>query len=234
MQWGWFTVSPNWQGSGGWNLATPAGVALPQKYGVPTNTKVIVLMTDGTSEQDGAEMFYGAASSGQYAPDCSVAYKNQQMDKAQPLAPECITSSGGTNAPKAAAWANTGADSWYTSYGRVSNGRLISPPASTGNQANDSNTASTTAGQVLDTKLSTLCTAAKAQGIVVYTIYFHSPYDDYMDTILGAGTGSAAAASLLQGCATDSSHYFNSTSTAAINSAFLTIARMVNALRLVK
>ncbi len=234
MQWGWFTVSPNWQGSGGWNLATPAGVALPQKYGVPTNTKVIVLMTDGTSEQDGAEMFYGAASSGQYAPDCSVAYKNQQMDKAQPLAPECITSSGGTNAPKAAAWANTGADSWYTSYGRVSNGRLISPPASTGNQANDSNTASTTAGQVLDTKLSTLCTAAKAQGIVVYTIYFHSPLDDSVDTILGAGTGSAAAASLLQGCATDSSHYFNSTSTAAINSAFLTIARMVNALRLVK
>lgn len=225
MQWGWLTVSPQWQGGGGWNRSTSQGIAQPQAYNAPNNTKVVVLMTDGNSEQDGAEMFYGAASSGAtYSPDCTHV-----------LAPECIRSSGGTNVPKAAAWANSDADSWYTSYGRVSNGRLLaSPPAYSANAAADSNSASQQAGVILDNKLLSICTNMKNQGVVVFTIYFHSPTDDQLDYVLGAGSGAQSTQSLMQSCATDSQHFFNSSSSSAINTAFLKIARTVNALRFTK
>ena len=53
-----------------------------------------------------------------------------------------------------------------------------------------------------------------------------------MDGYLGSEGGVSTAESNLQNCATDSSHYYVATSTASINSAFVSIANQISALRL--
>ena len=227
LQWGWFTLSPSWQGSSGWNLTTPGGASLPLNYASPNNTKVIVLMTDGTTDVSGAETFYGAANSrngNQGPPACDAAT----------IAPECISSSGGTNTPKSADWAthDPDADSWYSPYGRVSAGRVISHLAPTNNPAIDSENATDSFSGTLDNKVTTLCSSIKQQGIIIFTIFFHGPDDDAVDAYLGSQKGTASASSILQNCATDSHHFFDATSSAAISSAFVTIANQIEALRL--
>jgi Flp pilus assembly protein TadG len=226
LQWGWFTLSPSWQGSSGWNLQTPGGALLPLNYAAPNNRKVIVLMTDGTTDVSGAQTFYGAANAGQsLSPACDAAI----------IAPDCITSSGGTNTLKSVNWARTDADSWYSPYGRVSAGRVLPFPPAPPNPpspAVHSETATEQFSAALDGKVSTLCNSIKQQGIIIFTIFFHGPEDDYYDAHLGSEAGTASASSILQGCATDSNHFFDATSSATINSAFVTIANQIAALRL--
>ena len=72
-----------------------------------------------------------------------------------------------------------------------------------------------------------LCRNIKAKGVIVYTIFYHGPQDD---TLLFATQNGAGAN--LPACATDSAHYFNSTSAAGINAAFTQVARDISNLRL--
>lgn len=229
LQWGWFTISPSWQGRNGWNLTTPGGASLPLNYAAPNNKKVIVLMTDGTSDVSGAQTFYGAAyqSNSSLTPNCN----------ANPnLAPDCIpANNGGTSTPKNINWQNNDADSWYSPYGRVSAGRVLTyppPPPNPPSPAVHSENATLQFSALLDGKVTTLCSAIKKQNIVIYTIFFHGPQDDSIDAHLGGESGITGASTILQNCATDSNHFFNATSSAAINSVFVTIANEITALRL--
>ena len=236
LQWGWFTLSPSWQGSNGWNLTTPGGAALPLNYAAPNNKKVIVLMTDGTTDVSGAETFYGAANSADGAaapPACNQSSPSTSYSK---IAPECIpANNGGTNVQKSANWAGTDADSWYSPYGRVSAGRVLTnPPAATNNPATDSGNATQQFSTLLDGKTSSLCTSIKQQNITIYTIFFHGPTDDTYDADLGSNQGTASASIILKNCATDSNHYFDATSSAAISSVFVQIANEITALRLTR
>lgn len=224
LQWGWLTISPSWQGSGGWNLTTPGGAALPLNYAAPNNRKVIVLMTDGTTDVSGAQTFYGAANQERsLSPACDAAT----------IAPECITSNGGTNTPKDANWKSTDADSWYSPYGRASAGRVLAKPLpATNTPWTDSENATAQFSSLLDGKVTSLCSTIKQQGIIIFTIFFHGPTDDYYDAHLGSELGTSSASAILQDCATDTNHFFNATSSAAISSAFVTIANEIAALRL--
>ncbi len=69
-----------------------------------------------------------------------------------------------------------------------------------------------------DTRTRSICTAAKANGIYVYTIGFEAPYNSRI---------------LLQDCATTPSHYFNVSGT-QISAAFSAIAADINRLRLIQ
>lgn len=238
LQWGWFTLSPSWQGSSGWNLTTPGGAALPLNYASPNNKKVIVLMTDGTTDVSGAETFYGAANilDGQAGPPaCNQTNPSKSYSN---IAPECIpANNGGTNTPKSSNWNGTDADSWYSPYGRVSAARVLDPPPTTpsfttNNPATDSGNATQQFSALLDGKVSTLCTTIKQQNIYIYTIFFHGPTDDAYDAQLGSNQGTSSASTILKNCATDSNHYFDATSSAALNSVFVQIANEITALRL--
>ena len=113
--------------------------------------------------------------------------------------------------------------SWYNAYGRVSSGVLAqTPPTGTSGTA-----LRTDAGTTLRTRFLALCSNIKAQNIVLYTIFFHGTADD---TILGALTNGAGPDLLT--CATDANHFFDSTSAAAINTAFQQIAIAINDLKL--
>ena len=69
-----------------------------------------------------------------------------------------------------------------------------------------------------DSRTRSICTAAKAEGIYVYTIGFEAPYNSRI---------------LLQDCATTPSHYFNVSGT-QISAAFSAIAADINRLRLIQ
>ena len=114
------------------------------------------------------------------------------------------------------------ADSWYTSYQRVTSGVLTPVPNPGATGADLRNLAKAT----LRTRLQTLCSNIKAQNIILYTIFFHGSQDDTLlnATANGAGTD-------LQSCATDANHYFNSQSATDINNAFQAIAKDINDLR---
>lgn len=70
----------------------------------------------------------------------------------------------------------------------------------------------------LNTRLSTICTNMKAAGIIVYTIMF-----DLSDATVEA---------LFQACATDTSKYYNSPTTAELDRAFRAIAAELKKLRI--
>lgn len=72
---------------------------------------------------------------------------------------------------------------------------------------------------VSEVQAPSLCTAMKAKGIEVYTVGFQV---------------SAAAKTLLQGCATDASHYYDATSGDALRQAFRDIALKISTLRISK
>ena len=111
-------------------------------------------------------------------------------------------------------------DSWYTSYQRVSSGVLTT-------SGGDNVTRRNNAATELKARLRTLCTNMKNKGVFIYTIFFHGYYDD---TYLNATTNGAGAD--LQFCASGADHYFNSQSATAINTAFQTIAKSINDLRI--
>lgn len=117
----------------------------------------------------------------------------------------------------------TQTDGYVTSYGRLSDNRLnITMPVSASNSQTDygkaSQQASDSAATAIDNKTSTVCTSMKNKGIVIYTIAFQ------------AAQGSAAQ-TLLQGCATDSAHYFNTQTGDDINAAFQAIGKQLSAPR---
>lgn len=72
----------------------------------------------------------------------------------------------------------------------------------------------------MDTKLTTVCNAMKAQGVVVYTILFQE--DD------------AGIKTLMKGCATTPDHFFDSPTAESLQSAFQTIGDSLANLRISK
>ena len=83
-----------------------------------------------------------------------------------------------------------------------------------GNGSTESNSADAN----IDTRMNTVCTNAKATGIVVYSIYVN----------IGGTDGDSAP---LQNCATDSSKYYALTSTSAVVTAFNQIAQEITNVR---
>lgn len=96
-----------------------------------------------------------------------------------------------------------GAD--YTAYGRLNEGRL----GTTNNNLVDDE---------IDDRMLDLCTAMKAEDIIIYAITFQ---------VSNAGTQT-----LFQNCATDADHYFNSPSNSELQQAFVTIADELSNLRI--
>ena len=96
----------------------------------------------------------------------------------------------------------------YTAFGYLSDGRL------------GTTTSVAAAKATLDSRLTAVCAAMKARGIVIYTIGF-----------TGGATNSQT---ILQGCATDSSKYFFAPDQATLQSAFVAIANSLNKIRLSK
>lgn len=96
-----------------------------------------------------------------------------------------------------------GAD--YTAYGRLNEGRL-------GTSSNGA------AKSVINDRLLELCTAMKAEGIVIYTITFQ-----LSDT---------ATQQLYRDCASDTGFYFNSPSNSDLQQVFVQIADELSNLRL--
>jgi cyclophilin family peptidyl-prolyl cis-trans isomerase len=100
---------------------------------------------------------------------------------------------------------NTHANSTYTAYGYLSDGIL-------------GTTNSTTASNILDTRLSEVCTNMKQVGIIIYTITL---------SLNDSGTQN-----LYRACATDPSKYFNSPSSAELQGAFRAIGAELSNLRI--
>jgi Flp pilus assembly protein TadG len=82
----------------------------------------------------------------------------------------------------------------------------------------DGSTESNSADGNIDTRMNTVCTNAKAAGIVVYSIYVN----------IGGTDGNSAP---LQNCATDSSKYYALTTTNAVVTAFNQIAEEITNVR---
>lgn len=160
LQWGWFTLSPLWTA---WGLPpSPTGAARPASYTDNGTTKIIVLMTDGVSEVDGIDTWYGAAAT----QNNSLASNCNNIPN---IYPECTSPY----------------DSWYTSYGRVLSGVLVQTPASGKGSENLRNQAA----NLLRSRLQTLCSNIKAKSIVLYTIFFHGSADDQLLQATANGAG---------------------------------------------
>lgn len=95
----------------------------------------------------------------------------------------------------------------YTAYGALADGRL-------------GYTSQGSAETELDTRLTTVCTSMKTAGVIVYTVAFNNP--------------DSSTKSMLQGCATSSSYYFDAGNTSALNAAFQTIGSSLSNLRVSK
>lgn len=102
---------------------------------------------------------------------------------------------------------NTMSSSVYTAYQWLKDKKLGTTNAST-------------AETELDSRLSTVCTAMKEQGIIVYTVAFNDP--------------SSSTKTLLQSCATTTSYYFDAGDSAALATAFATIGDALSNLRVSK
>ena len=102
---------------------------------------------------------------------------------------------------------NTMTNTDRTAYWYLSNGRL-------------GTTNATTAVTKLNTKLTTVCNAMKAQGIIVYTILFEET--------------TPSVISLMQSCATSPDYFFNSPDEATLEAAFHTIGDSLANLRISK
>lgn len=103
--------------------------------------------------------------------------------------------------------ANTMSSSVYTAYGWLSDKKL-----GTSN--------SSKAVEELDTRLTTVCTAMKNAGIIVYTIAFNNPGDDIEE--------------LMKDCASQDAFYFNPPTPADLKKAFVMIGGSLSNLRVSK
>jgi len=84
----------------------------------------------------------------------------------------------------------------------------------------DGSTEGTTEDGYIDTRENAACTAAKADGVTIYSIFIH--------------IGTSGNSTALQNCATDSSHYYNLTASSQIKTAFSDIAQKITNLRVSK
>jgi Flp pilus assembly protein TadG len=82
----------------------------------------------------------------------------------------------------------------------------------------DGSTESTTADGYIDTRMNSVCSAAKADGVIIYSIYVN----------IGGKDGNSAP---LQNCATDSTKFFALTSTSAVVTTFNQIAQQITNVR---
>jgi hypothetical protein len=106
-------------------------------------------------------------------------------------------------------------DADYTAYGRIRENRL----GLSGAPSSAWRGATGRAAQEINTRMTRLCTAMKAQNILIYTVVFN------------VSAGSPAQA-LYQGCATAPQYYFNSPTQADLRSAFRAIGEQLANLRL--
>lgn len=98
-------------------------------------------------------------------------------------------------------------DADYTAYGRLSEGRL-------------GTTSNGTATTVINSRMSQLCTAMKAKGIIIYTIVVEVP--------------NTATNSLYQGCASKPEYYFPTPDANDLSAVFREIASQLSNLRLAR
>ena len=101
-------------------------------------------------------------------------------------------------------------DSDYTAYGRLSAGRL------------GTTTSLTTARQTINSKTLQICSAMKAQGIIIYTITFE----------VDNSTAGQEGKTLFRNCATSPAHYFDNPVGADLTTTFRQIATEIGNLRI--
>jgi hypothetical protein len=82
----------------------------------------------------------------------------------------------------------------------------------------DGHTEGTPEDDKIDDRMDKVCSAAKADGVIIFTVYVHT------------GTG-AAQSDPLQNCASDSSKYYNLTSSSQISAAFADITKKITNVR---
>lgn len=83
----------------------------------------------------------------------------------------------------------------------------------------DGSTEGTAEDKLIDDRMKAACSAAKDDGVVIYTIYVHT------------AVGAAADSAPLLNCASDSSKYYNLTSSAQIATAFADITKKITNVR---
>ncbi|WP_198375321.1 pilus assembly protein TadG-related protein [Neoroseomonas rubea] len=209
LQLGWGTLSPQWRAD--WRLTEQReGQTLPLDYNTRAMTKALVLMTDG--ENQWADVPEGAPgrcwTSGVALADTGFV--------------ACVTSNPGfATLPSSAGhtWRQatsgsrqviTNDDRDVSAYGRLSERRL-GPAITTNDLANDE----------LNARMSRMCAAMRARGIVIYTVVFQAaPTTEIQD--------------LYRGCASAPENFFVSTTQADLLAAFQNIAGQLASLRLVE
>ena len=86
----------------------------------------------------------------------------------------------------------------------------------------DGFTEGTPADANIDDRMNQVCSAAKTDGVVIYTIYVHT------------ASGSSSTSVPLQNCASDSSKYYNLSSSSQIAAAFADITKKITNVRVVR
>ena len=197
LQLGWGTLSPLWRAD--WNLAEQRhGQTLPLDYGTRNMTKAIVLMTDGINEWYD---FPGGAPGRCNTAGAGGCVTTNPTVASLPGQPWRTAGSGG-----GAYITNDDAD--QTAYGRLRDGRL-GATITTNAQARTE----------INRRMTNLCDAVKARGIVVYTIVF-------------VAKPSTEITDLYRGCASGPGNFFPAPTREDLNAAFRTIAGQLANLRL--
>jgi Flp pilus assembly protein TadG len=83
----------------------------------------------------------------------------------------------------------------------------------------DGHTEGTPEDEQIDTRMNKVCSAAKADGVIIYAVYVHT------------AAGSSTSSTPLQNCATDTSKYYNLTSSSQIAAAFADITKKITNVR---
>jgi hypothetical protein len=83
----------------------------------------------------------------------------------------------------------------------------------------DGHTEGTSDDDQIDARMNLVCSAAKTDGVIIYTMYVHT------------AAGSAATSTPLQNCASDTSKYYNLTSSSQIAAAFADITKKITNVR---
>jgi hypothetical protein len=107
-----------------------------------------------------------------------------------------------------------GNELFYNAYGRLSQNRLPITPSSS------YSTTASRADAALDTRFASLCASVKNSGITVYVIGFE--------------VANSTHRNLLRNCASSADHYFESPTTAQLQTIFGQIANRIASLRLVQ
>ncbi|MBR0653953.1 pilus assembly protein TadG-related protein [Plastoroseomonas arctica] len=203
----WTTISPNWQGL--WS-DTPQTVPLPLSM-ANAGIKAILLMTDGVNTLGDISVRISGRDYSRGAP--AVCGDDNVRNPRHPVGCPTSNNPGYTT--------TTG----YGPYGRWSAGNLVvtNNGVPTATPLTDANDPTTTAE--LDRRVARLCTVIKAAGIEIYVVGFD---------ITSAGGNAATVRALLTACANSTSDYYDAANSAALNSAFVSIANRVARVRLVR